>query len=466
MEFDSSPKSIKASDEKGSEKKESGIKFLVSPSNSEKKKGGGGHAWTHILFEAGFEYADKKRSGRDLIYQHHWLVWRNSFDPTDWDGSPLSTKPIVHTIPDMGHDRDNEGKSKLTGFVTRLAKMKKVLQMENVLSKKECAECVTAAESVGFMDVADIAALDFPEYSPVSVKERDNTARVMLVEDAGLALLLWERIRHVVMEHLPVITYSDNYAEQTVCMHAVGVCSLMRVLKYETGQQFKAHTDGVDYTKTFQGSRLMSVNESEPDSPVPIRTAVDEIDMAVLSVAVDGDADRKVQLGPDSHSSAAGASRSRSNSLTVDSFDGMSERSGRRSRSGSISASGKHIRHAGSMCCRRGKFRSGLTLALYLNTADSSAEDSEGKRSTGEFGGGSIRFLQPPRLVQPGSAEVTPETPALSKVYTPYPGQGVEIGPSLGQGLLFEQDEHHEGLPLTHGTKYMIQTSIMYELDE
>ena len=109
-------------------------------------------------------------------------------------------------------------------------------------------ECIRAAQNAGFLSPKEITALDFPEYAPASLQK--NTARVMMVEDTSLALELWSRIEVIVKEHLPTVSYTDYYTsgdatDNTLTMSAVGVCPLMRVIKYEAGQQFYPHKDGI-----------------------------------------------------------------------------------------------------------------------------------------------------------------------------------------------------------------------------
>jgi hypothetical protein len=55
------------------------------------------------------------------------------------------------------------------------------------------------------------------------------------------------------------------------------------------------------------------------------------------------------------------------------------------------------------------------------------------------------------------------DTP-LVPVYPHYLDGGLEVSPDTGRAILFGQDEYHEGLPVYGGCKYMIQTSVMYEL--
>ena len=81
--------------------------------------------------------------------------------------------------------------------------------------------------------------------------------------------------------------------------------------------------------------------------------------------------------------------------------------------------------------------RSGLTLVLYLND---------------NFEGGGLQFLQPPRVVVEQG----------SKPQTVYDPTAAPLPPARGRALLFPQHLYHTATSLAAGSKYVVQTSIMY----
>lgn len=188
----------------------------------------------------------------------------------------------------------------------------------------------------------------------------------------------------------------------TVAMQPVGVCPLMRVLQYRPGQEFHAHADGADY--------------------------------AVQPCATPANA----KLTPDSRSQY---------------------------------------------------FQSLLTLAIYINDGDNDASEQsvmceeittpgEGEGgidlssncNVSDFAGGGLEFVQPPVLVRRDLTQEELQQQAdhgnvssMTRYYAPYT-PAVTISPRTGRCVVFHQTEHHQAHPLTSGTKYMIQTSVLFSL--
>ncbi len=104
-------------------------------------------------------------------------------------------------------------------------------------SPEECREAIEVAEAEGF-DEAPITTWD----GPVMRKDiRDNT-RVIL-DDPGLASLLWERITPFVPETIGA-------------WRACGLNERFRFYRYEGGQRFEWHRDGCFARDEHERSRL------------------------------------------------------------------------------------------------------------------------------------------------------------------------------------------------------------------
>eukprot|EP01059_Diplonema_ambulator_P015235 TRINITY_DN26331_c0_g1_i1.p1 TRINITY_DN26331_c0_g1~~TRINITY_DN26331_c0_g1_i1.p1 ORF type:complete len:306 (+),score=66.38 TRINITY_DN26331_c0_g1_i1:38-955(+) len=91
---------------------------------------------------------------------------------------------------------------------------------------------------------------------------------------------------------------------------------------------------------------------------------------------------------------------------------------------------------------KKGIFRNGYTLAIYLNT------------SGRDYEGGGLRFLHPPRVV--------PTPGAKPQIFYDDLTHPVHLTPSAGQAAIFPPQHHHTAEVVTSGTKYMIQADIMY----
>jgi hypothetical protein len=191
----------------------------------------------------------------------------------------------------------------------------------------------------------------------------------------------------------------------------------MRILCYEEGQQFKPHVDGVDYmTSGPRGgvccSRLtlaLYLNKQEDGG------------------GVESVADAHTDTDTDTHTATDTATAT-------------------------ATATAKSLSDAGG---KAGSYTSG----------------------TGSYTGGAFRFLLPPEVYPREEVASRPHcTIASSKlalsasdaplipVYPHHPHGGLEVCPDEGRVILFGQEEYHEGLPVYGGCKYMIQTSVMYEL--
>eukprot|EP00164_Ancoracysta_twista_P001505 GFYU01001973.1.p1 GENE.GFYU01001973.1~~GFYU01001973.1.p1 ORF type:complete len:410 (-),score=112.04 GFYU01001973.1:55-1284(-) len=249
--------------------------------------------------------------------------------------------------------------------IVQKSRFNHVVQMDGLLTPSQCKMLISATNKAQFLNAKQLLQLELPEEYTTALSDRKNSAGMMMVEDVSLAEHLWSRVRDVVQTHFPSLQYKalwskGSLSQDPLTVHAVGVCPLMRVLKYQPGQQFAGHQDSTDTTDV---------------------------------VGVDR---------------------------------------------------------------RKGRFHSFVTLAIYLNP--------QGE----EFDGGSLRFIEIPKLVERTEEELAnlPEgSSPLKKVYDPL-DPPLEISPGTGRAMLFQDDEWHTGLPVVRGAKYMIQTSILYEYPE
>lgn len=327
-----------------------------------------------LAFGSHMETAKKEREVRGPLMKHNNKAWRAAISTADFSLRDVSLEPpIIHELSATGSSDVDEHD------------FKDVIQLNGLLDADECEKLIQAANSVGFMGSNDLPSLNLAEYSDPN-KIGKNSAEVLLVEDEALAAVLWDRMKEVVLEKVPTSTLQTHFFGAFI-LRAFAVCPLMRILRYEEGQQFKPHADGVDY------------------------------DVA----------------GP-----------------------------------------------SGEVC------RSRLTVALYLNKSDTEEEatptttdsrDGDAPSTSlpcgaGSYRGGAFRFLLPPKLVPHAVAARLPHctiatsvtNSPLIPVYPHYPNGGKEVSPDVGRAILFGQDEYHEGLPVLGGSKYMIQTSVLYEL--
>lgn len=111
-----------------------------------------------------------------------------------------------------------------------------IFTIADVFSAQECVELIARAEEVGF-EVASVRTRSGPKMMP---QVRNNT-RVVL-SDPELAETMWLRVR----DALP------QYDSQ----HAVGVDEQLRFYRYEPGQEFKRHKDGVATDNQGNQSKL------------------------------------------------------------------------------------------------------------------------------------------------------------------------------------------------------------------
>lgn len=114
----------------------------------------------------------------------------------------------------------------------------KLLQLERLLNEAECARLNQAAEDVGF------GRTNYPQ------SYRGNLR--LIVEDRGLAAMLWERIRPFVPEILPVNGVDDDGDDVGVpsvptVWRACGLNECFRLAKYYPGHRFGAHCDANFY---------------------------------------------------------------------------------------------------------------------------------------------------------------------------------------------------------------------------
>jgi predicted 2-oxoglutarate/Fe(II)-dependent dioxygenase YbiX len=101
-----------------------------------------------------------------------------------------------------------------------------VCTIDDVLSSDECAALIARSEAVGY-DAAPLATAGGAQM----LRERNN-ARVM-IDDIDQAAALWSRLRHV---------FPTRFEEQ---WQATGINERLRFYRYEGGQRFDWHSDGI-----------------------------------------------------------------------------------------------------------------------------------------------------------------------------------------------------------------------------
>ena len=111
-----------------------------------------------------------------------------------------------------------------------------ILTIADVFSASECLQMIDMAESAGFR-----AASVRTRSGPKMMQQVRNNDRVNFV-DEQVSHLLWSRIAHL----LPVL---DG-------RRAVGVDPNLRVYRYQPGQRFRRHKDGVVANRQGQVSKL------------------------------------------------------------------------------------------------------------------------------------------------------------------------------------------------------------------
>lgn len=99
-----------------------------------------------------------------------------------------------------------------------------IICIRNVLSAAECKALVARAESVGF----EPATINTRSGAKRDERTRDNHR--VIVDDADLALDLWQRIAG----HVPVIRAGRQ---------VVGLNERFRIYRYHSGQKFDWHVD-------------------------------------------------------------------------------------------------------------------------------------------------------------------------------------------------------------------------------
>lgn len=339
----------------------------------------------YFAFGAGLETAAREKKVRAPLLANNLKQWKKQIRAKEFSKEVKCGSCKLFDLPVSKSSETNKSTND---------QFSKVLQMDGLLLASECEALINAANAVGFMGTADLAALNFPEYVEPGALGSKNSARVLLVEDQELADVLWTRMQPTIMAVAEQSVLSSPYHDR-IPLRAVGVCPLMRVLRYDAGGQFKPHKDGVDFF---------------PRGPV-----------------------------------------------------------------------------SGEVC------RSCLTIALYLNRSedDSKCNDNAGSDThhlqepgANTFTGGAFRFLQPPILLPkaeavalcnctiiPSASAAVPLIPVFKyySISDPCSSGGssgesnFEVSPEVGRAVIFSQEEYHEGLPVYRGSKYMIQTSVMYE---
>jgi prolyl 4-hydroxylase len=103
------------------------------------------------------------------------------------------------------------------------------LVLDNILTEKECKDCISIAEATGFTAASLHTDLEGNEYfSSIRKSKR------CIIDSQKFADELWERIKHVIP------TYWNGFK-----LHTPPVNKRLRILKYDTpGDEFKPHSDG------------------------------------------------------------------------------------------------------------------------------------------------------------------------------------------------------------------------------
>lgn len=155
-------------------------------------------------------------------------------------GAPLSV--VASALPAVADPRAQRERDVLGHVIT----------VDGFLSAAECTALVASAEAATFVSKAELRRL-----SPIAPRRRrdapEHTYRIMLVEDPALARVMWARMRHVVLDYAaewPLVVFPDA---PVLRMRPVGVCPLMRIVRYIPGQEFPPHADGKDSLSAFEG---------------------------------------------------------------------------------------------------------------------------------------------------------------------------------------------------------------------
>jgi hypothetical protein len=101
--------------------------------------------------------------------------------------------------------------------------------LDNILTEKECQDCISVAETQGFTAASLHTDLEGNEYfSSIRKSKR------CIIDSQSFADQLWERIQHVVPKEW------NGFK-----LHTLPVNKRLRILKYDTpGDEFKPHADG------------------------------------------------------------------------------------------------------------------------------------------------------------------------------------------------------------------------------
>jgi predicted 2-oxoglutarate/Fe(II)-dependent dioxygenase YbiX len=112
-----------------------------------------------------------------------------------------------------------------------------IFTVEDVLDRAECRELIERGEALGFQ-----AATVPLEYGPTVMPGVRNNERV-LFDDRALADALWERVRELVPPEI------DGW-------RAHRLNDRLRFYRYDPGQRFKRHKDGIVALHSGEESRL------------------------------------------------------------------------------------------------------------------------------------------------------------------------------------------------------------------
>ena len=104
-------------------------------------------------------------------------------------------------------------------------------QLLNVLSQSECEQMIRLTESLGYLKDAAVSL-------PREIRHNDN---ITVVVDDATERLLWQRVEHLVNQHLEIFDHKKP----------LGLNTRFRFYRYNVGDYFHFHIDG-----DWPGSRV------------------------------------------------------------------------------------------------------------------------------------------------------------------------------------------------------------------
>lgn len=185
-------------------------------------------------------YHWKTANAREPHVQKNTVPWRACLDEQPVDIADDTTPAAQHlTIPFSSKTK-----------ASKQAQPRNVLIFDQVLSKEACKQLIAAAEATdSFLSADQLDEVTFPEYH-YSRESRKNTAQACLVRDQEIADALWAKVAAQVEQLAEQVEFPTKCG---LCADdsrpkPFGVCSLFRIQRYKSTQEFKPHKDGLDFT--------------------------------------------------------------------------------------------------------------------------------------------------------------------------------------------------------------------------